>query len=163
MTIQLSQNLRRALEEADAGSQPIKLNGPLGNALTEALQQEYGKKEPDEENKPALESQQLDNSAMVKLVSLLTTEEKPQNQSALQVYGVSEAEMTEQDVVNVTNDIASMPLDGRDDYVVVIEESPEGEVAPKAKDLVTAVEAYARAAGCKVYPSLEAFAKARFG
>lgn len=167
---QLNEHLRRALEDAEANSQPIAFKGPLGQAITDALNQEYSKKEPEEgkeegkENAPAMESQQLMHEELSRVAALLAEGEVAQNQSALYVYGVSQTEMEEQDLINVTNDVAAMAPDDRDNYVIIVQENPEtqeGEVV--AKELSGAMESIAKAFKIKTYPSLEAFAKARFG
>jgi len=163
--MRINGHLRRALEEAEANSQPIQLKGPLGNAFTDALNQEYSKTEPakEGEDKPALESQQMDHSALSRVAALLTTPEKPQTTSALNIYGVSQTEMTDDDIVNVATDMASLNPDDRDSYVIVVQEAPDtGELETHVKELNGAMESMARAFGVKTYPSLEAFAKARF-
>lgn len=162
----LNEHLRQALEEADANSKPITIKGPMGNAFTEALLQEYDKTKDDKEdgeNKPALESQQVDTSAMNRVAALLTQPDVPQDQDALQVYGVSKTDITDDDVSTVAGDVAAMKPEERDNYVVVVQESPEGTLTDEVKDLNEAMESIAKVFKIKLYPSLEAFAKARFG
>jgi hypothetical protein len=130
------------------------------------LNQEYGKKDPEApaegEDKPALESQQMEASALSRVAALLTTPDVPQTASALHVYGVSQTDINDDDIVNVATDMASMNPDDRDSYVIIVQESPDGELETKAKELTGTMESMARAFGVKTYPSLEAFAKARF-
>lgn len=160
----LSNHLRQALEDAEASTKPITIKGPMGNAFTEALIQEFKKADgTEEDNKAALESQEIDHSAMSKVAALLTTPDVPQNESSLQIYGLSEAEINDEDIVNVANDMSSLPLDNRDNYVIVMQESPDGSLEESAKELSGAMESLAKAFRVKVYPSLEAFAKHRFG
>lgn len=160
---QLGQHLRRALEDANA-QQPITLKGPLANAITDALNQEYSKTKPEDgEDKPALESQQMENEALSRVASLLTTPEEAINVSPLRIYGVSQTDIHDEDIVNVATDMASLSPDDRDSYVIVVQESPEtGELETKAKELSGAMESMARAFGVKIFPSMEAFAKDRF-
>jgi hypothetical protein len=164
----LNEHLRQALEEAKADSQPIAFKGPLGQAFTDALNQEYVKTDPEEtkdgeESKPALESQQLQHNELAKIAALLTNGETPEKQGALYVYGVSQTDMTEDDIVNVAQDVAALSPAERENYVVIVQETPDtGEIETTVKELSGAMEAFTKALKVKTYPSLEAFAKARF-
>lgn len=165
MTQRLTTHLRRALEEAETEARPIKLTGPLGQAFTEMLQHEYAKKDPEatEEGQIATESQQLEEQTLKRVASMLTGGEVSSNQSVLQVFGVSQTEATEEDVIQMTQDVAALPSEHRDEFVLIIKEEPDTQQTEVNVEAVSAMESFAKVFGIQVYPSLEAFAKAHFG
>jgi hypothetical protein len=160
--------LRLALQDIADKGKPIVLSGPLSNVFTQVLNETYANKEPEDgENNPAMESQALDVAAMKQLAAMISAEPAPDS-DAIKIYGVSADEVENKDIVAVSQELAQTPLEQRDNFVVIINDTGEQieslNDSPKEQPtlLATAMESLARAYGVRVYPSLEEFAKDRF-
>lgn len=156
--------LRRALEnEKPDEERPVVISGPLSDAFTQALNTEYAKNQ-DGENKVATESQAMDDHAMKQLAQMIAPA-TPEQTDAVRVYGVSRTDIEDQDIIDITEELVNTPADQRDDFVVVMDGTEDGGsgAGSEVEQRWMALEGLMKAYRCKVYPSLEAFAQARFG
>lgn len=165
--------LRRALEDAEIDKQPVVIKGPLSDEFTKSLQEVYSKTPAEGTDNVATESQANDALAMQALARAIQSTVAPETEVPT-VYAVDAASVTDQDVINVTNDmIAKAPTDADLNYSLVIngttpdamdgtggKETTFVEDAPSG--LVSALESIASHHGVKVYRSLEAYAAARY-
>ena len=86
-------------------------------------------------------------------------EEVPEN--GLTVYGVNQATLTEDQVVEVTQELADVATnDKADDFVLIIDGTQEadGEPVERFVNLAEGLESIANGFGVRVFHSLEAFA-----
>jgi hypothetical protein len=156
--------LRRALEnEKPDEERPVVISGPLSDAITQALNTKYAKNQ-DGDNKVATESQAMDDHAMRQLAEMIAPA-TPEQTDAVRVYGVSRADIEDQDIVDITEELVNTPSDQRDDFVVVLDGTGDGGSGEgsEAEERIMALEGLMKAFRCRVYPSLEAFAEARYG
>lgn len=162
----MSSLFRRAMEGdvAQVEEKTLEMKGPLAAVYTEALNQAYAKVEDPEAETPALESQAID--AMV--ASSLARFSAPQEQEspAVTVYGVAEADVSEQTVVDVAQELTDKD-EGGEFFLIVDATTPsvngEHSAAPTERlvRLDAALECLVESFGGKVYRSLAAFAQAQ--
>lgn len=166
----MSKLLRRAMEELrdDSTAQPatasgqdqtIVMKGPLAEVFAQALDVAYAKDKPqDTPDQPAMETQAMDAEIARQIVSqLVQADAAPATAST--VYGVSESSVQENDVVNVTKELAS--AENPEKFVLVIDGTAPTtrsaqDTAPveRVEILRTALECLVEAHGGKVYRSL---------
>lgn len=150
--------LKRALENKDEQAKTVVLNGPLSDVFASALQAAYARPESSEENQLATESQEMEMQALKKLAAAIILP-APGQEGGAQVYGVSETEVTPQDIVNVTTDLAGRDSQP-DEYVVILNGTGEDEqLQPEMVNLGVALETIVSSYGGRFYRSLEAYAK----
>jgi hypothetical protein len=169
--------LRRALESYDGqptgntghddGSSGDKkdmivMRGPLSQLYTDALNKVYAKENP-QEGTIATESQA--NDALMSLAGEFATQGEDDDQTGGQttVYGVASQGVQEQDLVDITQELA-----GPDKVVLIMDgvapgpNSPEDTIpAERVEALGAAMESFVTAHGGKVFHSLEEFAESR--
>jgi len=178
----------RVLRQAsDPKQRTVVTTGPLSQQFTDELNRTYAKTDPvtgeaQPENAPAIaqESQAQDVTVLQNLVTNLTRAAvAPENAEGnvsggeVTVYGIKEAELTPERIVEITTEIA-----GREDpseLVVVVEpevdtSNANTDTAPVAAvrevrpnepaALRAALESICKKFGTKMYPSLEAFCSA---
>lgn len=164
--------LRKALENSDSSPDPatqasIIMKGPLADVYSKALQVAFDKENPaipeDDTVKAVLESQQIDVAIMEKMAKLMGANEPPPTDNFQTVYGVSKDGITDEVIVDVTNELVSQATatgnrDRSDDFVLIVDATlPGGEVAEKFEPLATALETMVQAHGGKVYHSLSEY------
>lgn len=169
--------LRKALENSDSSPDPeqqasIIMKGPLAEVYSKALQAAYDKDNPviplEDDVKAVMESQQIDVAIMEKIAKMVTAQKDIAPTDNFQtVYGVSKDGVTDEVVVDVTNELVNQATQTGnssrdDDFVLIIDGTlPGGEVAEKYEMLGTALEAVACAYGKRVFHSFEEYANWR--
>lgn len=160
----MSSLLRRAMESeaAKVEEKTVEMKGPLAAVYTEALNQAYAKSENPEADTPALESQAIDAMIAQSLARYTAPEE--QEAAAVTVYGVSEADVSEQTVVDVVSEVAGKEDEG-EFYLIIDATNPsangENSSAPSEQfvRLGGALECIVESFGGKVFRSLAEFAQ----
>lgn len=117
---------KRALE-GERIDETISVKGPLGEAMTQALNIAYAKVDPiTGESTPdgaALESQAQDVAVMQKLINAVNNDDAPADN--VEIYAIGEQEVTPETVVEVVNDMAESKAD---EYVVIADAAaPQNE------------------------------------
>ena len=159
--------LRRALESADETSSDEKsvvMKGPLAEVYTKALDIAYAKEAPTDSDEPVLESQAQDATLMQELARQLQSGDENTDEDYMTVYGVSKDAVSDKDIVDVTNDIASQERPA--DYVLILDVAEQGNGQDntsnmKMVNLNEALESIVTSYGGKVYSSLKQFARSR--
>ncbi len=167
--------LRRALEDAATDDEPVVIKGPLSDAFTQSLNEVYTKT-PEGGEAVATESQANDVIAMTALARAISNQVDPEaDNTPPTVFAVNAAEVTDQDVIALTQDMIDQSPSSVDDYALVLDTTtPEvqagtgvdqtGErfidIGPNS--LASAMESIAISHGIKVYRSLEAYAIDRY-
>lgn len=162
----MSSLLRRAMESeaAQVEEKTIEMKGPLAAVYTEALNQAYAKSDNPDADTPALESQAID--AMIAQSLARYTSPDEQEAAAVTVYGVAEADVSEQTVVDVAQELTSKD-EGGEFFLIIDATNPssngDNSSAPTEEfvRLDAALECMVQSFGGKVYRSLADFAKGR--
>jgi hypothetical protein len=135
-------NVMRIALEGVREPEAIVMKGPLGQAMTNALNVAYAKTDPvtgeATVDGAAMESQAQDVTVMSKLINAVNTTDDEDVKDGVEIYAVSEDDITPDTVVDVVND-----MDDSDagDYVVIADasapqnEDGTGEVAEDVVDL----------------------------
>ncbi len=171
----MSRLLRAALESETSNAQTIAMQGPLGAAYTQALNQYLSKEappqgaedtnsEPDEDvNIPALETQAMDAMLLARVAQAVQPVEQPA--SVLTVYGVSEKEVTAEDVVEVAKLVGADENESAGEVALIIDgdgpQGASGDASAEYVPLVSALESIASSYNVKVYRSLKDFVNDR--
>jgi hypothetical protein len=162
--------IKQALEDIKEAGRTVEMTGPLCDVFTNVLNQVYAKNPEAADtpapgvttSQPAMESQQLQDNAFKKLAAMLAPPEAADT-AVTHNYGVSENEVTDQDVVDVTAQITSLDTEKGDEFILVMQDTDgDGSADPTMVNLTAALETIARVHGCKVYKSLKAVALERF-
>jgi hypothetical protein len=140
------------------------LKGPLAEQFSQALAQMYNKNKPVEQQEEAAvegvatESQANDALSLADLAEdvQILGEEDVQD-GATTVYGVDEADVKPEDVVEVSQEITEFDPENPD-FVLVMNGDPATE---SVNEYAKALEAMCDRAGVQIFPSLEAFAEKR--
>lgn len=165
----MSKVMRIALE-GEREEEIIVVKGPLGQAVTQALNVSLAKIDsvtglPTTEGGTALESQAQDITVMQKLINAVNEDPAEDAPEGIEIYGVNAAEVTPETVVEVVNDMDNSDDDR--DYVVVADTAApqnltgEGETPNEAIDVnnpspaLEALRSAVQAKGGKFYFSLE--------
>lgn len=149
--------LRAALEDDKPDERPVVVTGPLSEAFTQALHQSLARTE---DGHAALESQSQDDDALRYLANYFSPDDTPND--AVTIYGISRSEVEAENIVEIAQELADTAAEDREDFVVVLDgTSPDAQNGGDAEVKAMAIECLMEAYGCKVYPSLEAFAQAR--
>lgn len=152
--------LRAALEDDKPDERPVIVTGPLSDAFTQALQQSLAKNEDGQQ--AALESQSQDDDALRSLANYFAPETDVDN--SVTIYGVSRTEVEDENIVEISQELAETSAEQRDNFVVVIDGTVNDGANGEGSDTeqkIMAIESLVKAYGCKVYPSLEAYAQSR--
>ena len=169
----MSRLLRAALENDISAGQTIVMQGPLGAGITQALNQIYSKDGPPEGeanqvpdgdvNIPALETQAMDAMLLARVAQAVRPVEEPT--SVLTVYGVSEKEVTPEDVVEVSKLVGADDRDETDAFALIIDgDGPLGASGDAKADyvpLLAALESIADKYHVRVYRSFKDFVNSR--
>ena len=160
-------HLRHALEDdtdpTKNEEQTITMKGPLSQIYTDALAVAYAKHDP-ATGAVGLESQAMDAAYMARLASLIAPPEAVQAANTM-VYGVSPVDLTQEEVVKVTQELADVATNDTPDHFVLIIDGTQEPVAggdgieQRYVDLAAGLESIATGFGIKVYHSLPEFAK----
>ena len=117
---------KRALE-GERIDETISVKGPLGEAMTQALNIAYAKTDPVTgeltTDGTALESQAQEVAVMQKLINAVNNDDAPADN--VEIYAIGEQEVTPETVVDVVNDMADSKAD---EYVVIADAAaPQNE------------------------------------
>lgn len=126
-------------KEEQRSDDPIVVRGPLGESITQALNQVYAKVDPETGEptpeggatddplfeRPALESQAQEVTVIQELVNAVNHSPSPAVQQGVDIYAVGADDVTPETVVDVINDMDDSPRE----YVVIADVS-----APQAID-----------------------------
>lgn len=134
--------MRIALEGMEREPEAIVMKGPLGQAMTNALNVAYAKTDPvtgeATTDGAAMESQAQDVTVMSKLINAVNTSEDSDVKNGVEIYAVSETDIEPDTVVDVVND---MEASKAGEFVVIADasapqnEDGTGEVAEDVVDL----------------------------
>lgn len=152
--------LRAALEDDKPDERPVVVTGPLSEAFTQALNQSLAKNEDGQSR--ALESQAQDDEALQSLAAYFSPTETQTD--AVTIYGISRSEVEDEHIVEISQELADTSTEQRDQFVVVIDgTSNDGAngAGTETEQKIMAIESLVKAYGCKIYPSLEAYAQTR--
>jgi hypothetical protein len=167
----MSKVMRIALE-GEREEEVIVVKGPLGQAVTQALNVSLAKVDsvtgdPTIEGGTALESQAQDITVMQKLINTVNADPSEDAPEGIEIYGVNAAEVTPETVVEVVNDMDNS--DDDHDYVVIADAAApqnltgEGETPAEVVDVnnptpaLEALRSAVKAKGGKFFFSLEEF------
>lgn len=189
-----SMALEGRLEVERQAANPIQrtvvVTGPLSEQFTQELARQYAKVDPvtgtaqePDVSRVATESQAQDVTIMQNLVANLSRQAEPSDdtveQDPVTIHGVSEAELTPEDVIDVTSELAAR--ENPREFVVIVQSDDQTsnaniETAPaeavvevepaiserqaERKSTRAALESIVKKFGGSIYPSLEAFCKA---
>lgn len=166
------QSLRRALEDASIQDEPVVIKGPLSDEFTKSLNEVYAKPKEGGEDNVSTESQANDAIAMQALAKAISDQIDPQaDNTPPTVFAVAASDVTDQDVLALTQDMINQDPDRGLDYAIVLDTTtPEvqagtGEESTQFLEinpLATAIESIAAAHGIPVFTSLEAYAIDRY-
>lgn len=139
------------------------LKGPLAEQFSQALAQMYDKNKPVEQQQEeaavegvAVESQANDALSLADLAeSVQILGEEDVQDGATTVYGVDEADVKPEDVVEVSQELTDVDPEEPDFVLVMNGDGASGNEYAKA------LESICERAGVEVFPSLEAFAEKR--
>lgn len=164
--------LARALESEnvttpDSTEKTIVIKGPLSDVYTKALSIAYAKTEPNPEaTEVATESQQMDVVMFEKLAAQMKlNSDVPPTHHFQTVYGVSRDNVTQDVVVDITQEVVNQPERG--DFYLIIDGTKPGansetvSAPEETVRMIAAVECIVESYGGKVFSSLEEFAKSR--
>jgi hypothetical protein len=186
--------LRRALENSDAStddnnvsdaSKMIVMKGPLAEIYKNALDVLYakdpatGERIHDDEGKPVLtepskecqtisiETEAIDVMLARQLARSMSAQNVKPTDSFQTVYGVSKDAVTDETMVEVTNELAAQP-ETSSDFVLIVDGTQPSSIGdntsvPQEKmvQMQNALECVVEAYRGKVYHSLKEFAEAR--
>jgi hypothetical protein len=148
----------------------VIMKGPLADAYTDALNIVYAKTRPGNTGggEIANESAANDELMMRELAeAVLDTVDAKAEEHPATLYGVSANAVSESDIVNINKELYEQP-EGQ--VVLVMDATGPGPNSPedslpeeRVMYVRHALEAMVTAHGGRVYPSLEAYAKARVG
>jgi hypothetical protein len=170
----LKRTVKRALEEIDDAAdaeKTIVMKGPLAEIYTKALNIVYAKPDP-VTNEVKMESQEQDQAtefaAMKQMASMLQTDTVVSDNevATVSVYGVAKDDVSDQDVVAVTQELAN-PAQGAGRFVLVIDStqnSPSDTDMNEQEHIVSLESTLTNmvlAHGGRVYTSLEEYARKR--
>lgn len=168
-----------ALESDKPAEDPktVVMQGPLAEIYRKALDVAYAKKDSvtgeatvGQADGIATESQANDAMMLSHLRDMLGNhdqalsanerEEDGEPSAVLTIYGVSDAQVEDQDVVNVTQQLAR--CSGQDDFVLILDATSrnDGNTNTSGRERLVALEAMTQAHGRRVYRSLEQLASA---
>lgn len=170
-------------DEAITETEPtIVMKGPLSDVYTQALDIAYAKEDPtgaSEVTPPtdpmpevggvvaALESQQIDVAMMQKLANAMISGDNAPTNNVQTVYGVSQNDLNEDKVVEVTQEVAGQP-ENAPDFILIVDGTQPGANSESASApterlelLSTAIESIVLANGGKVFHSFPEFIKSR--
>lgn len=164
--------LRRALEDAELKDEPVVIKGPLSDAFTQSLNEIYTKQKESGDN-ISTESQANDAYAMQSLARAISDAVDGPDELAPVVYAVDAAAVTDNDVIDLTKDLITQDQASDASYALILDttsaevQTGTGGDGIKFVDtsptgLAKAMEQIALHHGVKIYPSLEAYATARY-
>jgi hypothetical protein len=121
--------MRIALEGMEREPEAIVMKGPLGQAMTNALNVAYAKTDPvtgeATTDGAALESQAQDVTVMSKLINAVNNSDDPDVKNGVEIYAVSETDIEPDTVVDVVNDMEDSKAG---EFVVIADASaPQNE------------------------------------
>lgn len=165
----LQRMLNPAFEDAEgagniADQANIILKGPLSEIYTKALYELYPKDgaEPSAPSAPvaaALESQAIDQALLERLSKIVAPADTVAVAGTQTVYGVAATDVTEQTVVDVTNDLAATPEGS--DYVFIMDGTKPEQPSEQFVKIEVALECMVEANGGKFFRSFKDFMATR--
>lgn len=171
----ITRMLRRAMEDRDDAADSEKtvvMKGPLAEIFTKALNVAYAKPDP-VTGEVKMESQEQDAkvlqakmSAMAALVVDKPPEESTTNAGGVTLYGVPRDQISDDDIVAVTQDLANTrPENGR--FILIVDGTKGGTADtdlisnPEMVRMESAMESLVKAHGGRVFHSLEEYVRRR--